>query len=71
MGDVVGSIVVQSAPLGQAIHCHALLSWSVLCKYSPTSQAPHGGNSHPVPLLLDIFSDAEQVLRHSFTLLES
>ena len=42
-----GSIAVQSAPFRQAMHCHALLSWPVSFKYSPTLQAPH-----PVPLSL-------------------
>ena len=59
-----GSSAVQSAPSGQATHSHALLWWSVLFKYSPTLQAPHGGNSHPVPSLLGIFSVESQVLRH-------
>ena len=66
-----GSIAVQSAPLGQAMHSHALLSWSVLFKYSPTLQAPQGGNSHPVRSSLGTFSDAEQISLHLFLPLES
>jgi hypothetical protein len=66
-----GSIAVQSAPSGQAMHCHADLSWSVLFKYSPTLQVPHGGNSHPVPSLLGTFSATSQEPRHFVLPLES
>ena len=66
-----GSIAVQSAPSGQATHCHALLLWPVLFKYSPTLQAPHGGNSHPVPSPLGTFPESIHVSLHFVSPLES
>ena len=66
-----GSSAVQSAPSGQATHSHALLSWSVSFKYSPTLQAPHGGNSHPVPSSLGTFPEVRHVSLHFVSPLES
>ena len=66
-----GSIAVQSAPSGQATHFHWPKALFVLFKYSPTLQAPHGGNSHPVPLLLGTFSVTSQETRHFALPLES
>ena len=66
-----GSSAVQSAPLGQATHSHALLWWSVSFKYSPTLQAPHGGNSHPVLSLLGTFPEVRHVSLHFVSPVES
>ena len=54
-----GSSAVQSAPSGHATHDHSDCSWSVSFKYSPTLQAPQGGNSHPVNFSLDTFPDGQ------------